>query len=114
MASFLQDAINLVGAALTAAGVTWTADPAAVRPKSVFVELPTFTQPAKAVADVTVLIRVLGAPPGNTQTNKWILDTVETIMASPIAIVRGGPSSAEYGGSQLPTYDLDVRVGTNR
>jgi hypothetical protein len=114
MASFLDDAVTKVTTALTSANVPWTAEPGAARPNCVLVELPTFSAFAKAIGEVTVTVRVLGSPPGNTATNKWILDTVETICASPIAVVGGRPSTADYGNQQLPAYDLEVKVGTNR
>jgi len=114
MASFLSDAVTKVTTALTAANVPWAVDPGVIRPRCVMVELPTFSQYAKAVSDVTVTLRVCGQPPGNAANNKWILDAVETIMTTPIATVSGSPSTAEYGNQQLPTYDLEVRVGTNR
>lgn len=114
MASFLQDAINLCTAALTAAGVTWAADPGVIRPKCVMVELPEFTTYSRAVADVRVRLKVCGSPPGNAASNTYILNTVETIMASTIIIESGSPSTAEYGNQQLPTYELIARIGTDR
>jgi hypothetical protein len=114
MASFLSDAVTKVTTALTSANVPWTSEPGAARPNSVLVELPSFSTFAKAIGDVSITVRVLGSPPGNTATNKWILDTVETICASPIAVVGGRPSTADYGNQQLPAYDLEVKVGTNR
>lgn len=114
MASFLQDAITKCEVALTAANVKWANDPGRARPNTVMIELPEFTSYAKAVADVRVRLRVCGSPPGNKATNKYILDTVETIMASTIIVESGSPSTAEYGDQQLPTYDLIARIGTNR
>lgn len=111
---FLQDAISKCSTALTAANVPWANDPGVIRPKCVMIELPSFTQYAKAVSDVRVTLRVCGSPPGNAATNKWIMDTVETIMASTLIVESGTPSLADYGNQQLPTYDLVARVGTNR
>lgn len=114
MASFLQDAIDKCTTALTAAGITWANDPGVIRPKCVMVELPEFSTYSRAVADVRVRLKVCGSPPGNAATNKFILDTVEAIMASTIIIESGSPSTAEYGNQQLPTYELVARIGTNR
>lgn len=115
MASFLQDSIDKCTTALTAANVTWAHDPGKIRPNCVMVELPEFSTYSRAVADVRVRLRVCGSPPGNVQTNKYILDTVETIMAAnTIVIESGAPATAEYGNQNLPTYDLVARVGTNR
>lgn len=114
MASFLQDAIDKCSVALTAAGVTWANDPGAIRPNTVMIELPEFTSYAKAVADIRVRLRVCGSPPGNKASNKYILDTVETILASTIIVESGSPGTADYGNQTLPTYDLVARIGTNR
>ena len=114
MASFLQDAIDKCQTALTAAAVTWANDPGVIRPNTVMIELPEFTTYAKAVADVRIRLRVCGSPPGNKATNKYILDTVEKILASTVIVESGSPGTAEYGNQQLPTYDIVARVGTNR
>ena len=114
MASFLQDAITKCETALTAAAVPWANDPGVIRPNTVMIELPDFTTYAKAVADIRVRLRVCGSPPGNKATNKFILDTVEKILASTVIVESGSPGTAEYGNQQLPTYDLVARVGTNR
>lgn len=113
MASFLQDAITKVEQTLTAANVKWANDPGQARPNTVMIELPEFTLYAKSVFDVRVRLRVCGSPPGNKATNKYILDTVNTIMASPMVVESGNPSTAEYGGQQLPTYDLTARIGAD-
>lgn len=114
MASFLQDAITKCETALTAASVKWANDPGAIRPNTVMIELPEFTQYSKAVADIRIRLRVCGSPPGNKVTNKFILDTVEQILASTVIVESGSPGTADYGNQQLPTYDLVARVGTNR
>lgn len=114
MASFLQDAIDKCQTALTAAAVPWTAEPGAVRPNVVVIELPDFTSYAKAVADIRIRLRVCGSPPGNKATNKFILDTVEKILASTVIVESGAPGTADYGNQTLPTYDLVGRIGTNR
>lgn len=114
MASFLQDAITKCETALTAASVKWANDPGAIRPNTVMIELPEFTQYAKAVADIRIRLRVCGSPPGNKVTNKFILDTVEQILASTVIVESGSPGTADYGNQQLPTYDLVARIGTNR
>jgi hypothetical protein len=114
MASFLQDTIDKCQTALTAAGVRWANDPGKIQPNTVMIELPEFTSYAKAVADIRIRLRVCGSPPGNKATNKYILDTVETILASTVIVESGSPGTADYGNQTLPTYDLVARVGTNR
>ena len=84
------------------------------RPKCVMVELPSFTEYARHVRDVTVRLRVCGSPPGNANTNAWIMNTVQAILDTSIVVDGGQPSTADYGGQQLPTYDLSVRIGTNQ
>lgn len=111
---FLADAIALCTTALTTANIAWAHDPGTIRPKCVMVELPDFSVFARDVADIRIRLRVCGAPPGNKANNDYILTTVEAILASPIVIESGAPSTADYGNQQLPTYDLIARIGTNR
>jgi len=111
---FLQDAITKVETALTAVNVPWANDPGAIRPNTVMIELPEFTTYAKAVTDIRVKLRVCGSPPGNKATNKFILDTVDTILGSTVIVDSGSPATADYGNQQLPTYDLIARIGHDR
>lgn len=111
---FLQDAISKVTTALTAANIPFAVDPGVARPKCVMVELPEFSGFSSHVRDVSVRIKVCGSPPGNAATNNWILTTVQAVLDAGLVVTSGSPSTAEYGGQQLPTYDMTVRVGTHQ
>lgn len=111
---FLQDAITKVTTALTAANVPYAVDPGVARPKCVMVELPEFSTFAHHVRDVSVRIKVCGSPPGNAQTNAWILNTVQSILDAGVIVDSGAPGVADYGGQQMPTYEMTVRIGTNQ
>lgn len=111
---FLQDAVTLVTSTLTAANIPNAHDPGAIRPKCVMVELPDFTTYARHVRDVNVRIRVCGVPPGNATTNTWIMNTVQAILNTTIVVSGGSPGTADYGGQQLPTYDMTCRIGNHQ
>ena len=95
---------------LTAMGLTAVSDPRAARPYTVFVELPIFDTYAHRVSDVTVTIRCLAAPAGNTNSATWLLATVDTILEANIGVISGRPSVAVIGEQNLPAYDLVVRM----
>jgi len=114
MAGILTNTINTVSASLTALGLAPVTDPRNARPLTVFVELPTFTCFNNQIADITIDLRVLGAPPGNSDTTTYILEVVETIMNSGIAVVSGSPSVATIGSAELPAYDLTIRIASQR
>jgi hypothetical protein len=106
--------INDVVAVLEALPVTAVTDPRNARPGTVFVELPTFTVFTQHIADVTMTLRVLGAPPGNTDAANWILQTVDLIMDSELAVIDGRPTMASIGQQDLPAYDLTIRLASRR
>jgi hypothetical protein len=114
MAGIFTDTVDTVSASLTALGLKPVTDPRNARPLTVFVELPTFTCFNNQIADITVDLRILGAPPGNSDSANYILGVVDTIMDSPIAVLSGSPSLAQIGSQELPAYDLTIRIGTRR
>lgn len=111
---FIQS-IAAVKTRLTNLGLTAVTDPRNARPLTCFVELPTFTNFTGNVSDVTIIIRVLGAPPGNQDATDWILTQVDAICADlGIAAVAGQPTTAVIGSQELPAYDITVRISTLR
>ena len=100
---------------LTALGLTVVTDPRNARPGTVFVELPTFTAFTNQIADITVVVRVLAAPPGNLDAANWLLDRIDEIHASDdIAVIDGRPTLATLGTQELPAYDLTLRLASKR
>ena len=114
VAGIFTDTINTVSASLTALGLKPVTDPRNARPLTVFVELPTFTCFNNQVADITVDLRILGAPPGNSDSANYILEVCDTIMNSSIAVLSGSPSLAQIGSQELPAYDLTIRIASKR
>ena len=114
MAGILTNTINTVSASLTALGLAPVTDPRNARPLTVFIELPSFesfgANPTSKVSDVTIVIRVLGAPPGNQDSTDYILGVVDEILGSEIAVINGQPSIATVGSQDLPCYDLTVKL----
>jgi hypothetical protein len=98
MAGIFTDAINHVASSLTALGLKPVTDPRNARPLTVFIELPSFesfgANPTSKVSDVTITIRILGAPPGNQDSSDYILQICDTILGSDIAVISGQPSIA--------------------
>jgi hypothetical protein len=114
MAGIFTDTINAVSATITALGLKPVTDPRNARPLTVFIELPVFSSFNNQTADITIDLRVLGAPPGNQDTTDYILGVVDTLMNSSLAVVSGRPTVAQIGSQDLPAYDLTIRIGTSR
>lgn len=114
MAGIFTDTINTVSATITALGLVPVTDPRNARPLVVFVELPTFVGFNNKVADITIDLRVLGAPPGNSDTTNYILGVVDTLMNSSLAVISGRPTIAQIGSAELPAYDLTIRIATTQ
>lgn len=110
----LQDALTATINALTALNLTVVDNPQNARPFSVMVELPDLDAFTFNVADITITIRVLGVPPANKTAAEYLLTTVDRIMNSPIAVTSARPSTADYGGQTLPTYDITSRIAVRR
>jgi hypothetical protein len=75
VSGIFTDTIDTVSASLTALGLKPVTDSRNARPLTVFVELPTFTCFNNQIADITVDLRVLGAPPGNQDASDYIQST---------------------------------------
>lgn len=109
-----EDAIETIVDDLEALALEAYYDPRAARPFSVFVQLPVFDGFTSRIADATVTLRVLAAPPLNSSTAKYLLETIDTIMAANYAVVAGRPTVAIIGDQQVPAYDLTIRVSIVR
>jgi hypothetical protein len=114
MAGLFTETIDAVSATITALGLVPVTDPRNARPLTVFIELPTFTSFNNQTADITIDLRVLGAPPGNQDATNYILGVVDQLMNSSLAVVSGRPTIAQIGSAELPAYDLTIRIGTSR
>jgi len=114
MAGLFTDSIDTLSASLSALGLVPVTDPRNARPLTVFVELPTFTNWSSKIADVTITLRVLGAPPSNSDATNYILGIVDQIMDSEIAVISGQPTVAQIGSTELPAYDLLIKISASR
>ena len=114
MAGIFTETIDAVSATITALGLVPVTDPRNARPLTVFIELPTFSAFNNQTADITIDLRVLGAPPGNQDTTDYILGVVDQLMNSSLAVISGRPTIAQIGSAELPAYDLTIRIGTSR
>jgi hypothetical protein len=108
-------AYSAVATALSNAGLVVVTDPRNARPLSVFVELPTATAFNSNILDVTIVCRILSAPPGNQDAADYLLTTADTIhQLTTIAVTDCRPSVALIGEQQIPAYDLTVRISARR
>ena len=107
-----RDSISAVSTIITGLGLVPVTDPRNARPLTVFLELPTWDTFTSRIADVTMRLRVLGAPPGNQDVADYLLTTSWTIMNSSLAVVAGAPSVAIIGTQELPCYDLTIRLAS--
>lgn len=110
----LYEAVTAVKTQLTTLGLKPVTDPRNARPLSVMIELPTLDAFTSNVGDIRVVIRILAGPPGNSDSGDYLMEKVDLIMNSPIAVVDGRPSLASYGEQMLPCYDMTVAVAVRR
>lgn len=101
-------------ASLAALGLAVVTDVRNARPISVLVDPPTFTCFNNNVAEIEFGVKVLAAPPGNSDAVDYLITAADKIMNSSISLIRGIPGVMQIGGQEVPTYDLTVRVGTQR
>lgn len=101
-------------ASLGALGLKVVTDVRNARPITVLVDPPTFTCFNNNIAEIEFGVKVLAAPPGNSDAVDYLITTADTIMNSSISLIRGIPGVMQIGGQEVPTYDLTVRVGTQR
>jgi len=111
-AGIFRDSVAAVSTVITGLGLVPVTDPRNARPLTVFLELPTWDTFTSRIADVTMRLRVLGAPPGNQDVANYLLTTAWTIMNSSLAVVAGAPSVAIIGTQELPAYDLTIRLAS--
>jgi hypothetical protein len=109
-----SEAQTAVVDAITACGFRPVTDPRNVSSRCVFVDLPTFTSFTTNVADITISIKIVAAPPGNTDASDWILSVLDTLLAANLPIVDGRPVVWVLGTQELPAYDCTVRIGSRR
>jgi hypothetical protein len=81
---------------------------------SVFIELPTVSAFNYNIGDITLRLRILAAPPGNSDAGDYLMTIADQILASSIAITDMAPGNVQIGGQDLPTYDLTVRIAVKR
>ena len=111
----LAEARDAVVTAITAAGYTPVTDPRNARPLTVFVDLPSCDGFNSNILDVTVVCRILGAPPANADTAVYLLTAAAAIHSSTsLAVISVEPGSVQFGEQQIPTYDLTVRLSVRR
>jgi hypothetical protein len=103
-----------LAASLTALGVVVVTDPRNARPMTVLIEPPNFTCFNSNIAEITFVLRILAAPPGNQDAEDYLITTADAIMNSSISLISGSPSLTSIGSQEIPSYDLTVRVGTSR
>jgi hypothetical protein len=81
---------------------------------SVFIELPVMTSFTYNIGDFRIPVRILAAPPANSDAGDYLMTTTDLIMNSPIAVTDARPGNANYGGQDIPTYDLTVAIAVRR
>jgi hypothetical protein len=95
-------------------GLAVVTDTRNARPMSVLVEPPTFTCFNSNIAEIEFGVKVLAAPPGNQDAANYLVTIADTIMDSSISLIRGTPGVVDIGGQAVPSFDLIVRVSTQR
>lgn len=109
------EAYDSVVTALTDAGIVTVTDPRNARPMSVFVELPIGDVFNNNIIDPRITLRLLAAPPGNSDSSQYLMQLADTIhQLDTLAVVDFRPTTAVIGEQNIPAYDLTVRISTRR
>jgi len=103
-----------LAASLTALGLVVVTDTRNARPMTVLIHPPDFQCFNDNIADITFLISVMAAPPGNQDAADYLMTAADTVMNSPISLISGRPGMAQIGVQDDPTYELIVRLSTSR
>jgi hypothetical protein len=114
MSGVFTDAVAAVAQAIEDAGFRAVTDPRNVSARCVFVELPTFESFTTNIADISISVKVLAAPPGNNDAFDWVMTTVDALLAANLPITSGRPITWLLGQMEYPGYDLTVRLGERR
>lgn len=110
----LYESVKAVVDELADLGIQAVTDPRNARPNTVFVELPTVTNLTYNVADCRLVLRLLAPPPGNQDAADSLMTLADKVINSALAVTDARPSFANYGGQELPSYDLTVAVAVKR
>ena len=103
-----------VAASLTALGLVVVTDIRNARPMTVLIDPPTLETFNRNIGDITFSLKILAAPPANSDAVDYLISAADTIMDSEISVLRGAPGLLVAGEQNIPTYDLTVRVSTLR
>jgi hypothetical protein len=109
-----SEARDTLVASLQALDLAVVTDIRNARPICVLVDPPTFSCFNSNIAEIEFGVKILAAPPGNADSLDYLITTADAIMDSSISLIRGIPGVMQVGGQEVPTYDLIVRVGTER
>ena len=111
----LATARSAVVNAVTAAGYTAVTDPRNARPLTVFVDLPSCQGFNSNILDVTIVCRILAAPPANADAADYLLTAADAIHSSTsLAITSVEPNAITVGDQTIPTYDITCRLSVRR
>lgn len=103
-----------LSASLTALGLAVVTDPRNARPMTVLLDPPTFSCFNSNIAEIETSVKILAAPPANSDAADYLMTTADAIMNSAISVIRGVPGLIHIGEQAVPTFDLTVRVSTIR
>lgn len=114
VSGIFYDAIQAIKTQLLALGLAPVTDPRNARPMTVVIEMPSFDTFTSNVGNISIPLRIIGAPPANQDNSNYLITVADKIMDSPISVTSGQAGYATYGGQELPTYDLQVAVVVRR
>jgi len=104
----LNEALDDLVAAITAAGVVAVNDPRNISPPCAFIDAPTFTVWNYNIVKITWPVRLLTLGPSNLDAQRSLLNLCGLLLAAKLSITDGRPTIALIGGSELPAYDLTI------
>ena len=94
----------------TATGLTIADDPRNINPPCVLIDAPTFEVFNYNIVSMDFPIKVIGSGPGNLDSLRVILQKAAAILDDNIGLRSGRPATAVIGGTEMPAYELVLRL----
>ena len=103
----LQEAVDVIQAGLTAAGIVAATDPRNIKPPCALIDPPSFVVVNPHMISTTTIVHLIAPGPGNRDAAKLLMQLADDAVAA-INVVSGSPSTTTVGSSDFPSYDLTV------
>jgi hypothetical protein len=111
MSGLIWDGLQNLGAILTAAGVTWTADSRTVRPNVAVIDPPSVRVVNSNMYELTFGVYAVAHPPADINSLKTMYKTADDIIKA-VPSTQNGATPTVYvsGGQELPAMQVQTTI----